>query len=307
MSADPIDSAPGAAMVRRAAAWAIDFALALTVAVILGGWTWTRISTLVKDVPGLARQGAWEVISSGGDIKAASADFGSSLWDSASGYVMQAFAALVLIVFVYHFVGLAWKGRTLGKLVLDLRVEAPGRARLGKRQACARAMSTTVCDVGLFAVACCVLLQGAFLLSVVCWLLAVTVFWVNVLPAVFPRRLTVSDRVLGTRVARAHLIRAVAGQAVQGGRAAWQGVQRMAEQDRVQNLGRGAVAKGWGALERGKQAYADRRSGHAPPPAPPALPPPAPPYQAPPVPYQPPEVPSQQQRPGERIPRPEEQ
>jgi uncharacterized RDD family membrane protein YckC len=234
-----------AAAVRRAAAWAIDFALVVVVAVALGSWTWMRIGALVTEIPSLAQNGAWNLFTSrdelpGGGVKGASIDFGLSLWDSAVGYVVQAFAALVLIVFAYHFIALAWKGRTLGKLVLDLRVESHRRARLGKGQALARASAATVSDVGLFALACCLLLQGWFLIAMLCWMLAVAVFWMNALPVLLPGHRTLHDRMTGTHVGRAHLYNAVAGRASQAGQG-----------------GRAAIE---GALGKAKQTYRERRN-----------------------------------------------
>ncbi|MFC5749934.1 RDD family protein [Actinomadura rugatobispora] len=316
---------------RRAAAWAIDFALVIVLAGALGSWTWTRLTELLTSVPALAEKSAWRVLTSRGDVKGASVDFGLGLWNTATGYVVQAFAALVVIVFVYHFAALAWKGRTVGKLVLDLRVEAQRRTRLGKGQTLVRAASTTVTDIGLYALACCLLLQGLFVLSVLCWALALAVFWVNALSAVLPGRRTLQDRVLGTRVARAHLYRAAVGQAVQGGQIALQGAregaQRLAENNRlrelrasesaqrVQELGRDAAGKAAGtgrkAVEKAKRAYTDRRDTAPPPAIAAPQPPPVPPipYAPPPVPYaQPPEPYAQPPaQPNYRIPPPEEQ
>ena len=285
------DGAPAAAGPgRRAAAWAIDFALVLLVAWALGSFTWTRITGLITDVPGLAERGVWYVVTSGGDVKGASASFGLSLWRSATSYVVQAFVILVVVVLLYHFIGLAWKGRTVGKLALDLRVEAEPPAKLGKGKALLRATATTMSDVGLFALACCLLVKGFVLVSVLVWLLAVAVFWGNALPAALQARRTMQDRVLGTRVARANLYSAAVGHAVQGGQVALQsaqkglqsareGAQRLAENEkvqglrnaasaqRVQDLGRGAAGKaaetGRSFLGKAKQVYAERRDAAA--------------------------------------------
>ncbi|XVQ08408.1 RDD family protein [Spirillospora sp. CA-255316] len=318
---------------RRTAAWGIDFALVVVLAVALGSWTWTRTTELITNVPALAQESAWQVLTSRGDVKGASVDFGLSLWNTATSYVVQAFAALVLIVFVYHFAALAWKGRTVGKLVLDLRVQPHRRARLGKGQALLRAGAATLTDIGLYALACCLLLEGLFVLSVLCWAIAVAVFWANALPLLFPGRRTLHDRMAGTHVARAHLYRAAAAQAVHGGQravqGARQGAQRLAENERLQRLresdpaqrmqglGRDAAGKATEtsrkALDKAKRTYADRRSergersGATPPPAIAAPQPPSYPY-APPQeqPYAQPHPPSQWPS-HPRIPRPEEQ
>ncbi|MFB4314280.1 RDD family protein [Actinomadura sp. 21ATH] len=274
---------------RRAAAWALDFALVIAAAVALGAWTWTRIGSLVSSVPSLAQKGAWDLLASRGDVRTASADFGLSLWGTASGYVTQAFALLVAAVFAYHFAALAWKGRTVGMLLLDLRVEPAARDRLGKGQALGRAAAASVADVGLYALACCLLVRGDFVLAVTCWALAVAVFWLNVLPVLFPGRRTLHDRMSGTRVARAGLYRAAAGQAAQGGRIALRGAQRISEHERVRDV----TGRGRKALDRAR-----RRPDAPPAVAPPRAFTPFPPNAAPvqrPAPY------------GQPIPRPEEQ
>jgi uncharacterized RDD family membrane protein YckC len=289
--APPMPPTPPAGWGLRASAWLIDFVPVLVVAALLAWWTWTRITTLIKDVPGLAKRGAWEVVGSGGDVQTASAEFGSSLWGSASGYVMQAFALLVLFVFMYHFAALAWTGRTPGKVVCGLRVEAEDGRRLGKPQALGLAGARAVTDMGVYAIACWVLLQGMIGFSVFMWLIAVAVFWADALPVLLARR-ALHDRALHTRVVRAHLIRtaaqhaalggrvaanyaaqggrAAAQHAAEGGRAAFQGAQRIAEhervrnqQERARNLGRGAANAGRGAVEAGRRGAVEAGRGAA--------------------------------------------
>lgn len=286
----PADVSGPAGLGRRAASWLIDFALALLVAIGLGWLTWNRISTLLWTMPDRAIDSAGDALGSG-DILGASLDFGSQLWDHAAWYVVQAFAALIVVMFAYHFVALSWKGRTLGMLVLDLRVVPHRRATLGKGQAVTRAAAVTTIDLGLYALACSLLVHGWFVLSVLCWIVAVAVFFGNVLPIVLPGRRTVHDRLTGTRVVRGGLYRAAAEQVLRGGRAAWEGaqqgaqrvaahegIQRLRASDparSVQELGSDAVAKGRDALARAKQAYADRK-GAPPPSAAPAQQPPPP-------------------------------
>jgi hypothetical protein len=63
-----------------------------------------------------------------------------------------------------------------------------------------RAAVTTAADVAVYAVACVLLIEGHFLLSVLVWAVAVLVFLVNALPVLFPGRRSLADRVAGTEV-----------------------------------------------------------------------------------------------------------
>ncbi|TLS39483.1 hypothetical protein FE633_46635 [Streptomyces montanus] len=176
-------------------AWLVDFGLVLALATALAVFTFNRISALVTEVPDLATASGWEILTSRGDLVDASADFGNSLWRKSVLYVEQAFGLLVLVTFLYQWAALALSKRTLGKALVGLKVTAcpPGRAAL-------RAAVTTTADVGLYALACCLLVEGMFMLSFVCWTVAVAVFLLNSLPVLSPARRSLADRVAGTSV-----------------------------------------------------------------------------------------------------------
>lgn len=199
------DGRPVAAVGRRAIAWCVDFGLMTAVAGGLGAVTYQRILSPLSGVK--ASSGVWAAVSSGGDIAGVAADSGSALWWIIVGLVIQAFAALVLVQLVYQAVALSWTGRTLGKVLVDIRVvpavpvPGPVPGGLPRGRAFRRAVVTTLTDTGLFAVACCLLVIGEFALFVACWLVAVVAFWVNALPAVARRR-TLADVVAGTTVVR---------------------------------------------------------------------------------------------------------
>lgn len=220
----PPERATRPAAYRRFLAWLVDFAVVVAVAVGLGFLTYHRVAALVKDVPGLAERGVWEIVTSRGDVLEATADLGRSVWGSIVLAVQQAFGLLVLFTFLYHFLCLAYTGRTLGKLVVDLRVEPRVRGRAARRAAV-----TTLADVGLFAVACCLLVDGRFALSVLCWVAAVVLFWANALPTLFGPGRSLADRVAGTSVAASQLYRAVARATAEGSRAAWQASQQLGQ------------------------------------------------------------------------------
>ncbi|MGW2820279.1 RDD family protein [Streptomyces sp. NPDC001443] len=180
---------------RRAMAWFIDFALVLAGASALAVLTFHRISGLVTDVPGLATRGGLDLLASRGDVLGAGEHFGLSLWNKAVLYVEQAFGVLVVATFLYQWTCLALAGRTLGKGLVGLKVD-----RTAPRRAALRAAVTTAADVAVYAVACVLLVEGRFLLSLTVWVVAVAVFFLNALPVLLPGRRSLADRVAGTAV-----------------------------------------------------------------------------------------------------------
>jgi hypothetical protein len=180
---------------RRAVAWFVDFALVVVAAWLLAGLTFHRITALVTDVPDLATRSGFDLLTSRGDVVGASETLGLSLWDEAVLCVEEAFGALVAATFLYQWATLALLGRTLGKGLLGLRVSP----RLSRR-ALRRAAVTTVADVAVYALACVLLLEGEFLLSVLVWAGAVLLFAVNALPVLLPGRRSLADRLAGTSV-----------------------------------------------------------------------------------------------------------
>ncbi|MGV4985052.1 RDD family protein [Streptomyces sp. NPDC001709] len=180
---------------RRTLAWFIDFALVVAAASLLAVLTFHRISALVTDVPELATKGGLDLVTSRGDVIGASEHLGLSLWDKVVLDVEEAFGALVAVTFLYQWACLTWLGRTLGKGLLGLRVTP----RLS-RHALRRAAVTTAVDVAVYALACVLLIEGKFGLSVLVWAIAVVLFLVNALTVVFPGRRSLADRLAGTSV-----------------------------------------------------------------------------------------------------------
>ncbi|MFH8450035.1 RDD family protein [Streptomyces fungicidicus] len=180
---------------RRATAWFIDFALVLALASVLAVLTFNRISALVTDVPELAARGGFDLLTSRGDVLGASGHFGTSLWDKSVLYVEQAFVLLVVVTFLYQWACLALLGRTVGKGLTGLRITPRGPGAAARRAAV-----TTAADVAVYAVACVLLVEGEFALSVLVWAAAVALFLVNALPVLGPRRRSLADRLSGTAV-----------------------------------------------------------------------------------------------------------
>jgi hypothetical protein len=180
---------------RRAVAWAVDFALVVALASALAVLTFHRVSALVTDVPELATRSGLDLLTSRGDVLDASQDLGLTLWDKSVLYVEQAFGLLVLTVFLYQWVCLALAGRTVGKGLVGLKVTP----RLPRRAAL-RAAVTTAADVAVYAVACVLLVEGQVVLSVLVWAVAVVLFLLNALPVLSPGGRSLADRVAGTTV-----------------------------------------------------------------------------------------------------------
>lgn len=309
----PADAAPRA---RRLAAGGIDAALLLGVAILLGMMTWGRLNGVLGDgLWGRALSATGGLLLSGGDVKGAAADFGMGIWQDIVNAITQALLLLVLIELLYRFAAERLTGRTLGKVVLDLRVESAGP---GGPRAFRRALVTTAGCTGLYCVAWVLLLQGLFLFSLLTWLAAVGVFVANGLPALAgARRRTLADLAGGTAVVPAGGYRRAAKAARQGAGAAWTGTQaagravrgnagRLAQDDRVrralesgqarhvQDLGRQSAARVRGAMggeraRRAQEAAAEAgkriggrlrgvRSDRQAAPEPPALPAPEPHY-----------------------------
>jgi uncharacterized RDD family membrane protein YckC len=204
---------------RRLAAWTIDMIIVFCVFVGLSLFTYYRFSELIGGMgTRLVTFGAWDLISTQGDVAASAERTGLQVWDKAVSYLIQGFALLILAQFGYQFVSVAWKGRTVGKAVLDIQVRAhPGDARARKGQALRRAMLTTVAESGLYSLACIMMVTGRFLLAAVFWVLAVTLFVLNALPMLLGRgRRTLGDRVANTVIVRTGLYRDAIGAAVQG-------------------------------------------------------------------------------------------
>ncbi|MEU6216229.1 RDD family protein [Streptomyces sp. NPDC047022] len=186
---------------RRAVAWFIDFALVVVAASALAVFTSHRIAALFTDVPGLATRGGLDLLTSRGDVIHASEGLGLSLWHKTVLYVEEGFGLLVLVTFLYQWSSLALAGRTLGKALTGLKVtglKAAGPA--AARRTAVRAAVTTTADVAVYALACVLLVEGEFVLSVLVWAVAVVVFLLNALTVLFPGRRSLADRVAGTVV-----------------------------------------------------------------------------------------------------------
>ncbi|WP_433576306.1 RDD family protein [Nocardia brasiliensis] len=192
---------------RRLGAWGVDFALVLGAAVLLGVVTHYRVADYLSGWTDLGRAGVWDVVRSNGDWGGAGKTFGLDVVQQVLWYLIEAFVALIVVTFLYQFGCLAWRGRTVGKALLEIVVRSADGGGLRRGQAAGRAFACTMTDVGLYSVACIALLAGKFALSLVLWLIAVGVLVVNAVPALTGKRRSVIDRLCGTAVVRAGLYR----------------------------------------------------------------------------------------------------
>ncbi|MBH0777876.1 RDD family protein [Nocardia bovistercoris] len=263
---------------RRVAAWAVDFALVLGCAALLGSLTHYRIADYLSGWVELGGTGAWEVIRSNGDWGGAGKTFGMDVVNSVLMLIIQAFVALIVATFLYQFVGFAWKGATFGRFLLDLEVRAVAGddGRLGRARAARRALAGTMTDVGLYSFACIALLAGRFALSVALWVLAVAVLATNALFAAGASRRSLVDRLAGTAVARSGLLReswhaardhAAVERGIRGARAGFERVQattgQIRESERVaqlRDLGQDAGRRG---RDTARQALSSERGQQA--------------------------------------------
>ncbi|GAA1923507.1 hypothetical protein GCM10009753_65850 [Streptantibioticus ferralitis] len=262
----------------------LDFAIVLTVAVLIGSFTFHRIAGQVTGL-GVVGESVWRILSSRGNLPGTAEGVGLSIWDTTVLDVEEAFGALLLFAFLYQFVALMWTRRTVGKALAGLRVAPDGprmSGPLGRRRAAVRALVTAVTDVGCYAVACCVLLDGDFALAVLCWVIAVVIFWLNALATLFGTGRSLADRLAGTSVTGVQLLPSVAYAAAERGQTVWRGGRQVAQQvadherlrqitesdqaRRVADLGRAAARGGrsaWEGTRQGAQGGAQRATDRA--------------------------------------------
>ncbi|MFI6519218.1 RDD family protein [Spirillospora sp. NPDC050679] len=230
-AAPPPPDAPPARS-RRLAAWSIDAALLAVIAGLLAAATWGRLQEqLAGDVTQSVSGAVFGLFASGGDVGKAAGEVGGQVWGNVTAAIQQALLLLVLAELLHQFAGTAWKGRTLGKALLDIRVR-PAKATAdapsgpGKGRAARRALASTVSGTGLYALAWVLLLEGLFFLALMMWLAAVTLFTANALPTLAgKRRRSLADRVAGTAVVPARSYQRAAQAVRQGANVAWDGTQ----------------------------------------------------------------------------------
>lgn len=279
---------------RRIAARAVDIALLLLVFSALATITVQGISDRFANVmPGRVFGAVTEVLLSGGDVGAAADDLGDAAWRMVVSRVQTSILILIGVHLAYETAANLWQGRTVGRMLFDLRLGGRDRPRVGIGQALVRALVTVVCTGGLYGLAWIALLHGGFAGGFALWLLSVGAVVVYALPALVGRgRRSLGDLAAGTRTVPAGVY-AAAGRAVRHAarsgtaaahtaaeaarRVAAQRAQRIPMQQMRETGGRwvsSAVESeqgqrirklGASAKERAEEAYRNRRGGGRPP------------------------------------------
>lgn len=279
---------------RRIAARGVDVALLLLVFSVLATITVQGISDRFANVmPGRVFGAVTEVLLSGGDVGAAADDLGDAAWRMVVSRVQTSILILIGVHLAYETAANLWQGRTVGRMVFDLRLVGLSRPRVGVGQALVRALVTVVCTGGLYGLAWIALLHGGFGGGFALWLLSVGALVVYVVLALVGRgRRSLGDLVAGTRTVPAGVY-AAAGRAVfqaaQSGtaaahaaaEAARRGAAQRAQQIPMQQMretggrwvsnaveseqGKRIRKLGASAKERAEEAYRNRRGGGKPP------------------------------------------
>ncbi len=213
-----------ASLLRRGVGWTIDYAMVMVPGTVL---VVVAVTALVHALPAYLGGVATEVgvshlmalVAHHGDAEGVGT-IASREWGHFVRPLTLALLAVPLIQFGYQAGLLAWRGRTVGKIVTDTRVD-PARPRAALRRgplALRRALVTTTLESGLVSVGLAVITVGYLAIGAMVWVLGVVAFWANLSTMVGPRRRTVADRLAGTVVVRTALYATAAGQAADLGR-----------------------------------------------------------------------------------------
>ena len=192
---------------RRVAARSIDIGLALGVAAVIVAISHWRITELITTWPEYAELGVRGALGWEGEVIETGRVVGLQALDDVRPIVVQGFVALVVVVLAYHLTALLWRDRTLGHLVLDLRVRDAVSAGLGRSRAVRRALTSAVLDIGVYVAAWLALVSGRFVLGATLWVIAVAVLLIDAMLACGPAHRSLTDRLSGTAVERADLHR----------------------------------------------------------------------------------------------------
>jgi RDD family protein len=191
---------------RRILAWLVDYLIIMlpglgAVAFVVAG----LIQTLPGFVGSVAANAGWSRV-----VQLFTQRRGFRLGDVAAdewvNYALPLLLVLVIIPaaqFAYLGIMLAWRRRTIGMMLADIRVESlRTRAPLRRGGAMVRAALTTFVETGLVAVALVLMVIGQFSLGLVLWGAAVVAFWLDAIVAIGGGRRTLIDRLVGAVAVR---------------------------------------------------------------------------------------------------------
>jgi hypothetical protein len=197
-----------APVLRRTAAWAVDWVIVMVPGALL---LIAAATSVVHALPGylgsVAAGVGWSRLATTilhhGHGAAGVGDKASEEWFSLVLPLVAALLAVPLLQFAYHGGLLAWRGRTFGSIVADMRVDA--MATPARPHALRRAFLTVLVESGLLSLALAALTVGQFTVAAVFGALALAAFWLNVLMLLGSHGRTMVDRLTGTAMVRTAL------------------------------------------------------------------------------------------------------
>jgi uncharacterized RDD family membrane protein YckC len=241
---------------RRMTAWLIDFALTLTMAgLIVGTAASVVFDSLRSTGQDIGLSLFWHLLVSGGrDVQGTAEGILQHQLDRIVFVLVIGLMLAALAQFLYQFVSLAWRGRTPGKAVLDLQVRRSDHRPPTRAQALRRAFVTTTSELGLFSIACALLVSGELVLSMMVWVVATLAFWANNLPGLLPSHRSLADVLAGTIVVRTRMLQAMGRNALDAAAVSGQLLRDSAQAARESERGRQVAAFGSEGLNRSRQA-----------------------------------------------------
>lgn len=239
---------------RRTFAWGIDYLIVMVPGLALIGFV---VATMLQSLPAflgaVAAEAGWSrvvhLFTSNGALGLS--DAAAREWLVFALPLIVALLVVPFLQFLYQGVMLAWRGRTFGMMIADIRIESTAtRERVRFGPAVTRAALRTLIETGLVGVALVLMLFGLFRVGALLWGAAVILFWLDVLAVLGRSRRTLIDRLAGTAVVRtsayATAARGIAAGAATVGRhgAALMAAATRAATEVTTAAGRGALATG---------------------------------------------------------------
>jgi uncharacterized RDD family membrane protein YckC len=199
---------------RRLLGWFVDYLIVMVPGMIVVGLgTWSLVRGLPAYVGGVAADVGvsrlFSLVTHRGGGSGGVGAVASGAWLGLALPLIGALLAVPMLQFLYQASLLAWRGRTVGKIVADTRV-GPAVVGVPPRFALKRALATTFTETGLVGFGLALAVYGEFTFGVLVLFAATVVWWVNLLLALGSRHRTVVDRVAGTSVLRGELYAQVA-------------------------------------------------------------------------------------------------
>ncbi|WP_168801522.1 RDD family protein [Glycomyces buryatensis] len=214
-AASPESASPAPGIGRRIGGRAIDFGVWTAVFVLLATLTYNTIAESLTTISGgeIVRV-LFSLLTTGGDVGEAAESFGLSAWRMIVSKIQLSIFVLIAFHLAYELAAGLWKGRTVGRMILDMRLEGRRRPGVGVWRSAVRALITVVCTGGLYGLAWVALLHGSFAGGFALWVLSVAALVAYLVTALVGReRRSLADLVAGTRVVRAGVY-AKAGQTI---------------------------------------------------------------------------------------------